>query len=49
VKRPLGALWTYTCRQCGLTQWVVAKPAEVPIGPEHGTRLVTGPAPQPFR
>ena len=48
---PVGALWTYTCRQCGLSQWVVAKPAEVPIGPAHGTRLIGGGGPPagPFR
>jgi predicted RNA-binding Zn-ribbon protein involved in translation (DUF1610 family) len=44
-----GELWTYTCRRCGLTQWVVARPAEVLIGPEYKTRLITGRALQPFR
>jgi hypothetical protein len=48
--RPLGVLWSYTCRQCGLTQWVAAKPTEVPIGAEHGTRLITAPGFQaPYR
>jgi hypothetical protein len=46
---PFGQLWTYTCRRCGLTQWVASKPEDVPIGPEHGTRLISGPPPQPFR
>ncbi len=35
-----GALVTYTCRSCGYTQWFASQPAEVPIGAEHGTRLI---------
>lgn len=45
----VGQLTTYTCRQCGLTQWVADRPDQVPIGEEYGTRLIAGPAPQPFR
>ncbi len=48
-ENPFGRLFTYTCRRCGLTQWVAAKPEDVPIGPEHGTRIITGAPAQPFR
>jgi hypothetical protein len=45
-----GPLGVYTCRQCGFTQWFAYDPSTIPIGSEHGTRLITGPEPEgPYR
>jgi hypothetical protein len=37
-----GGVTGFTCRSCGFTQLFAAKPGEIPIGPETGTRLVRG-------
>jgi hypothetical protein len=43
-KRPgRGALITFACRRCGFAQSFVADCGAVPIGEEHGTRLIKGP------
>ncbi len=39
-----GVMRSFTCRQCEHTQLFAQGAATVPIGREHGTRLVTGPA-----
>ena len=39
---PDGEWITYACRACGFTQTFVAGSGRIPIGPEHGTRLLHG-------
>src|SRR6185369_592002 len=41
--RPLGVLNVFVCRNCGFAQWFAFKPEEIPIGEEHGTRLISRP------
>ncbi len=40
--RPPGALNIFICRRCGFAQWFAFAPAEIPVGPEFGTRLIHG-------
>jgi hypothetical protein len=47
--RPLGALRLYACRGCGLAQWFADDPGSIPIGDEHGTRLVPPKPGSPYR
>jgi hypothetical protein len=44
---PRGPLKLYVCRGCGFTQHFADDPAAIPVGPEHKTRLIAGPAPEP--
>lgn len=39
-----GELRTYTCRSCGYTQWFALSPDTIPIGDQHGTRVIQGPS-----
>jgi hypothetical protein len=39
-----GALNIFICRRCGFTQWFAFAPAEIPLGPQFGTRLIQGSA-----
>jgi predicted nucleic-acid-binding Zn-ribbon protein len=45
----VGNVWSYSCRRCDYTQLFAQETAKLPIGAEHGTRIVMGPAPEPFR
>jgi hypothetical protein len=38
----MGLFETCVCRRCGFTQWFALEPAQIPIGPDHATRLVKG-------
>jgi len=40
-----GPLTRYACRKCGYTQTFAGTPMEIPIGPKHGTRILSGAAP----
>jgi predicted nucleic-acid-binding Zn-ribbon protein len=40
--QPFGALRSYTCRSCGLTQWYADAPETIPIAQNQGTRLIRG-------
>jgi hypothetical protein len=46
-----GQLVAYACRACGYAQQFIAGCAQVPIGEQHGTRVIEGPAASsdPFR
>lgn len=35
-----GPMAAYICLRCGYTQWFTANPAEIPVGPEFGTRIL---------
>ena len=37
-----GVLNVFICRRCGFTQWFAFAPADIPLGPEFGTRLIQG-------
>ena len=41
--KPLGLLYTYTCRSCGFTEWYAENPREIPIGVEFKTEIVGSP------
>lgn len=45
---PIGVLVAYVCRRCGFTELFTDSPGAIPIGAEHGTRLLTGETP-PYR
>ena len=40
LERFAGALVAYVCRSCGHTELYALDPGQIPIGPEHGTRLL---------
>ncbi len=44
-----GALVAYVCRSCGFTELFAASPGEIPIGPQHGTRLLRPNEGAPYR
>jgi predicted nucleic-acid-binding Zn-ribbon protein len=47
---PNGVFQVYSCRRCGYSQWFLANPSAVEIGPQHRTRIVRGPsAHTPYR
>jgi hypothetical protein len=35
-----GLLVAYVCRRCGFTELYATDPAQIPIGPRYGTRLI---------
>ena len=37
-----GPMSTFTCLQCGFTQWFAAAPENIPIGGEFNTALLLG-------
>ena len=49
LNHPYGRLVLYVCRSCGYVQWFATEPAKIPIGPETGTRLITGPQKGTYR
>jgi hypothetical protein len=50
LNRPLGPFNLFVCRRCGYTQWFAFEPEKIPIGTEHGTRLIKGqPTAGPYR
>ncbi len=47
---PMGTFKVYSCRRCGYSQTFLDKPASVPIGPDHRTRILRGPSTRaPYR
>lgn len=44
-----GALVAYVCRSCGFTELFTTSPSQIPIGPEHGTRLLKPDEGGPYR
>jgi predicted nucleic-acid-binding Zn-ribbon protein len=48
-ERYSGALVAYVCRTCGYTELFTSSPAKIPIGPEHGTRLLKADEGAPYR
>lgn len=38
----MGVFRTYVCRRCGFTQWFALRPELIPLGDEHGTKLLVG-------
>ncbi len=50
LRGTFGALNVFVCRACGFAQWFAHEPEKIPIGKEHGTRLLSGRKPEgPFR
>lgn len=50
VDMPHGPLYTYTCKQCGYTQWFARDPETIPVDPDHRTRIIEGaPKNGPYR
>jgi hypothetical protein len=48
-ERPLGPLRLFVCRRCGRAEWFAEAPETIPIGEEHGTRLVPRKPGGPYR
>lgn len=48
-ERPLGPLRLFVCRSCGRAEWFADAPETIPIGEEHGTRLVARKPGGPYR
>jgi hypothetical protein len=50
TERPIGVLKIYICRKCGNAALFADAPANIQIGPQYSTRLISGPEPEgPYR